>query len=183
MIPYVRALDGWSVALVNYRGFGQSTGTPSHARALADAALIYDALTQRPDLDPGRVVAMGYSLGTGVAVDLSAQRPVAGTVLVAPYDSMSLIGLKQSPLFAPLSGIMHRYFDSMARAPSISTPLLALIGTSDTAVPPALSKRLVAAWGGGAIVEVYEGENHDLLLHDNNSWSDIATFLDNSASN
>jgi hypothetical protein len=183
MIPYVRAFDGWSVALVNYRGFGQSTGTPSQKRALADAALIYDALTQRPDVDSERVIAMGYSLGTGVAVDLAAQRPVAGVVLVAPYDSMSLIGLKQSPLFAPLSGIMHRYFDSMSWAPSISAPVLVLIGASDAAVPPALSQRLAAAWGGEATVEVYEGENHDLLLHDNDSWSDIAAFLNNSTSN
>lgn len=182
MIPYVRAFDGWSVALVNYRGFGQSTGTPGHQRSLADAALIYDALTQRPDIDPERVVAMGYSLGTGVAVGLAAQRPVAGVVLIAPYDSMSLIGLKQSPLFAPLSGIMHRYFDSMTRAPSISATLLVLIGTNDTAVPPALSQRLAAAWSGEATVEVYEGENHDLLLHDNSSWSDIAAFLSKSAS-
>ena len=114
-IPYARKLAGWSVALVNYRGFAPSTGTPSQAHAFADATLIYDTLAQRPDVDPNRIVAMGYSLGTGVAVHLAAQRPMAGTILVAPYDSQSLIGLKQSPIFAPLAGIMHRYFDSIAR--------------------------------------------------------------------
>lgn len=142
MIPYVCAFDGWSVALVNYCGFGQSTGAPSQKRVLADAALIYDALAQRPVIDPERVVAMGYSLGTGVAVDLAAQRPMASVVPVAPYDSMSLIGLKQSPLFAPLSGIMHRYFDSITRAPSITAPLVVLIGASDAAVP----RRCLSAW-------------------------------------
>jgi hypothetical protein len=178
MIPYARQLDGWQVALVNYRGFGQSTGTPSHARALADAVLLYDTLVQRPDIDPQRVAAMGYSLGTGVAVQLAAVRPIAASVLVAPYDSMTLIGLKQSPLFAPLMGIMKRYFDSMALAPDIDTPLFALVGTADTAVLPERSLKLVEGWGGETQVNQYEGEDHNLLMHENSSWRDIAQFLE-----
>lgn len=177
MIPYVRELSGWTVALINYRGFGTSTGTPSQAHAFADATLIYDALSQRPDVDSDRIVAMGYSLGTGVAVYLSAQRPTAATVLAAPYDRMTLIGLKDSPLFAPLSGIMKPYFDSLSRVPTIRSPLLVLIGADDTAVPPALSQRLASNWGGQTTVKIYEGENHGLLLHENSSWSDIAKFL------
>ena len=176
-IPYARKLAGWSVALVNYRGFGPSTGTPSQAHAFADATLIYDTLAQRPDVDPNRIVAMGYSLGTGVAVHLAAQRPVAGTILVAPYDSQSLIGLKQSPIFAPLAGIMHRYFDSLSAAPGIHSPLLCLIGAADSVVPPALSLKLAGSWGGETEVKTYAGEDHNLLLHENSSWADISAFL------
>ena len=177
MIPYMRQLSGWSVALVNYRGFGVSTGTPSHAHALADAILLYDTLAQRPDVDRDRIVAMGYSLGTGVAVHLAAERPIAGTVLVAPYDQMTLIGLKQSPLYIPLGGIMKHYFDSVSRASEIQTPLLCLTGAADTAVPLERSLKLAGAWGGEAVLTTYEGEDHDLLLHENRSWSDIAAFL------
>ena len=176
-IPYARKLAGWSMALVNYRGFGPSTGTPSQAHAFADATLIYDTLAQRPDVDPNRIVAMGYSLGTGVAVHLAAQRPVAGTILVAPYDSQSLIGLKQSPIFAPLAGIMHRYFDSLSAAPGIHSPLLCLIGAADSVVPPALSLKLAGSWGGETEVKSYAGEDHSLLLHENSSWADISAFL------
>jgi uncharacterized protein len=176
-IPYARKLAGWSVALVNYRGFGPSTGTPSQAHAFADATLIYDTLAQRPDVDPNRIAAMGYSLGTGVAVHLAAQRPVAGTILAAPYDSQSLIGLKQSPIFAPLAGIMHRYFDSLSAAPGIHSPLLCLIGAADPVVPPALSLKLANRWGGETEVKSYPGEDHNLLLHENSSWADIAAFL------
>jgi pimeloyl-ACP methyl ester carboxylesterase len=177
MMPYAQTLDGWSVALINYRGFGQSTGTPSQANAFADATFIYDTLTQRPDIEADHVVAMGYSLGTGVAVYLSAQRPTAGTVLVAPYDSQTLIGIKRSPLYAPLMGIMHRYFDSISRAPRIKTPLLDLVGSADSVFPPELSQKLAAQWGGATNIKTYPGEDHDLLLHHNSSWADIATFL------
>jgi pimeloyl-ACP methyl ester carboxylesterase len=177
MIPFARKLDGWSVALVNYRGFGQSEGTPSQANALADATFIYDALTRRPGIAADRVVAMGYSLGTGVAVYLSEQRPTAGTVLVAPYDSQTLIGLKRPPLYAPLAGSLHRYFDSISRAPRIKTPLLVLVGSADSVFPPELSQKLAGQWGGAVEVKTYPGEDHDLLLHDNSSWADIKAFL------
>ena len=177
MIPYTRKLMDWSVALVNYRGFSPSTGTPSQARAFADATLIYDMLAQRPDIDPGRIVAMGYSLGTGIAVYLAEQRPVTGTILVAPYDSQTLIGLKQEPLYAPLTGVMKHYFDSIGRAPHIRSPLLCLIGAADPVIPPERSLRLVSQWGGATRVKTYPGEDHSLLLHENSSWDDISAFL------
>jgi uncharacterized protein len=177
MIPFAHQLDGWSVALVNYRGFGQSEGTPSQANAFADATFIYDTLTRRPDIDAKRVVAMGYSLGTGVATYLSEQRPTAGTVLVAPYDSQTLIGLKRPPLYAPLMGIMKRYFDSFSRAPGIKTLLLVLVGSADSVFPPELSHKLAGQGGGTVDVKTYPGEDHDLLLHHNSSWTDVKTFL------
>ena len=163
--------------MINYRGFGQSEGTPSQATAFADATFIYDTLTQRPDIDAGHVVAMGYSLGTGIAVYLSEQRPVAGTVLAAPYDSLTLIGLKHPPLYAPLSGILKRYFDSISRAPGIKNPLLVLIGSADPVIPPELSQKLAGQWGGVTDIKTYSGEDHDLLLHNNSTWADIKAFL------
>lgn len=177
MLPYVRQLDGWSVALVNYRGFAPSTGTPSQANAFADATLLYDTLARRPDIDPDRIVPMGYSLGSSVATYLAAERPVAATVLVSPFDAITLIGFKPDGLYAPLGGIMHRYFDSMARAPNIKTPLLTLVGAADPVVAPARSQALVDRWGGAAVVKTYEGEDHSLLLHANSSWNEIAAFL------
>lgn len=177
MIPYVRRLTGWSVALVNYRGFSPSTGTPSQERAFADATSIYDMLVQRPDIDSDRIVAMGYSLGTGIAVYLAEQRPVVGTILAAPYDYQTLIGLKQEPLYAPLAGIMKPYFDSIGRAPDIRSPLLCLIGAADPVIPPERSLRLVSQWGGETVVKSCPGEDHSLLRHENSSWDDISAFL------
>ena len=177
VIPFAKELDGWSVALVNYRGFGLSEGTPTHANVLADALFIYDLLVIHQDIDSDRVVAMGYSLGTGVAVYLSEQRPTIGTILVSPYDHWSLIGLKQTPLYIPLSGIMKPYFDSISLAPNIITPLLCLIGSEDVFVPPNRSVDLVNGWGGETKVISYPGEDHSLLFHHNSSWTDILDFL------
>jgi hypothetical protein len=177
IIPLAKKLSGWSVALINYRGFGLSEGTPTQSNTLSDALFIYDSLVVRPDIDPDHVVALGYSLGTGVAVYLSEQRATIGTILVSPYDRWSLIGLKQTPLYEPLAGILKPYFDSISRAPGIDTPLLCLVGTKDNFVPPERSQKLVEAWSGEIKMISYPGEDHDLLVHDNSSWTDVLDFL------
>lgn len=177
MIPYAQKLAGWSVALVNYRGFGFSEGVPTQAAALLDALTLYDALVKRGDVDPKRVAVMGYSLGTGVAVHLSAQRPVAGVVLAAPYDRLSLIGAKPLGVYAPVAFLMKPYFDSLSLAPGIRSPLLCLVGSADTSIPPERSFRLVEQWGGKSLIKTYPGEDHDLLFHTNPAWTDIQEFL------
>src|SRR5882762_8228837 len=63
---------GWSLLLVNYRGYGESEGRPGEKELLADALAVYDHAKRRPDVDRERIAAMGRSLGTGVAVHLAA---------------------------------------------------------------------------------------------------------------
>ena len=177
MVPFAQKLDGWSMALVPYRGFGQSEGTPTQANAFNDAALIFDTFAGRPDIDPTRIVSAGYSLGTGIAVYLSKQRPTVGTILVAPFDRTIIPGIRPSPIFAPLSAILKPYFDSASRAPAIRSPMLCLIGSADQAVPNERSLKLVSQWAGETVVKTYPNEDHGLLLHNNGSWADIRAFL------
>ena len=59
----------------------------------------------------------------------------------------------------------------------IKTPPLVLIGSADSTVPPELSQKLAGQWGGVTDIKTYPGEDHDLLLHNNSSWTDIASFL------
>lgn len=173
-----RLLAPWSVALVNYRGFGQSTGSPTPAAALADALWIYDILAQRPDVDPSRIVSAGYSMGTGMAVEVAEQRPVAGVVLFAPYDHLKLVSPGSSALYAPLQSLLKPYFNSIGKAPNISSPLLILVGSHDVVFPPSIARRLAAEWGGPAEVKLYEGEGHTLSERSDASWLDVRAFLD-----
>lgn len=177
LIPYAEKLEGWSVALVNYRGFGLSEGTPTHEKVLSDAVVIYDSLAELKEIDPNRIAVMGYSLGTGVAVYLTDQRPVTATILLAPYDSWTLIGLKQTIIYWPLRRIMKPYFDSLSLAPGIQTPLLCLTGEEDRVVPPDRSIRLAEAWGGEVSMVHYPGEDHYLIIHNDQSWKAILEFL------
>lgn len=177
MIPFAEKLEGWSVALINYRGFGLSDGTPTQSNVLKDSLIIYDTLSERGDIDPKNIVAMGYSLGSGVAVYLSDQRIVNATILVSPYDYWTMIGLNQSPIYKPLSGIMTHYFDSISLASRIKNPMLCLTGSEDSVIPPAVSQRLADSWGGEVTYIEYPGEDHSLLFHNNNSSRDVLDFI------
>ena len=170
------AFAPWSVAAFNYRGYGLSEGRPSETALVADALVIRDWLAQREDIDPRRIVVLGRSLGSGVAVQLAAIRPVRAVVLVSPYDSLRSLARKQYP-FVPVSLLLRHPFDSLARAPGIETPLLVVAGERDRLVPPAFSRRLHDAWAGPKRWALIEDADHNDLHARPGYWPAIRDFL------
>src|SRR5215471_9260085 len=144
LVEVAEKFAGWSLLLVNFRGYGESEGRPSESALFADALAIYDFAKNRPDVNPERIVAMGRSLGTGVAVHLAAERKLRGVILVSPYDSMVAVGSRHYP-FLPVSLMLRHRFDSLSRAPRIDAPLLALVAGDDRIVPPQHSRALFEA--------------------------------------
>jgi fermentation-respiration switch protein FrsA (DUF1100 family) len=166
----------WSLALVNYRGYGTSEGKPSEQNLFADALLVFDSLAKRSDVDRSRIVLVGRSLGTGVAVFVAAVRPVAEVILASPFDSMVEVGRRHYP-WLPVSLLLKHRFDSQTRAPHIQAPLLAIVGGRDTIIPPAHSKRLFEAWGGPKTwVDIPSADHNDLSGYPR-FWEAIASAL------
>ncbi len=166
----------WSLALVNYRGYGQSEGKPSEEALFSDAEMVFDALAARPDVDRSRIVLVGRSLGTGVAIHVASRRAAAGAVLVSPYDSMIAVGQRHYPLL-PVGLLLRHPFDSLARAPAITAPLVAIVGERDGIIPPEHSQRLFAAWGGPKRWVSIPGAGHNDLGAQRAFWQPIREFL------
>jgi pimeloyl-ACP methyl ester carboxylesterase len=168
---------GHSLLLVNYRGYGGSGGRPGESALFADALLAYDYAKQRGDVDASRIVAMGRSLGSGVAVHLAAHRPLAGMILVSPYDSVRALAQSIYP-WLPVRLLLRHPFDSLSRAGALAVPLLCLVAGNDGVIPPAHSRRLFDAWGGRdkRWVEV-PGAGHDEVSGEPVYWDEIASFL------
>lgn len=164
----------WAVALLNYRGYGESEGRPSERALFADALAIHDRLVA--DTGCARVVAFGRSLGSGVAVHLAAQRTLAGVVLVSPYDSVRAVAAAVYP-WVPVAWLLRHPFDSLATAPRIDVPLLALIAGDDRVIPPAHSRHLVAAWGGPARTVEVDGADHNDVAERPEYGAAIGEFL------
>ncbi|OGA26572.1 MAG: hypothetical protein A3I01_20425 [Betaproteobacteria bacterium RIFCSPLOWO2_02_FULL_65_24] len=165
---------GWSLLAFNYRGYGRSEGKPGEAELFADALQIYDYAARRAGA--GRVALMGRSLGSGVAVYLAAQRPVAGVILVSPYDSVESVAKGVYP-FLPISLMLKHRFDSLARAPGVKAPLLCLVASADRVIPRPHSERLYAAWGGPRQWREIRPADHDSLAGELDYWRAIAVFL------
>jgi len=176
LVPEFSRVPDWAALLVNYRGYGLSQGQPSERILYRDALALYDHMTRRSDVDPGRVIVIGRSLGTGVATYLASQRPVAGLVLISPYDSLVQVARDAYP-FLPVGLLLRHRFDSAARAPLIRAPLLALVAAQDDVVRPERSRRLVQVWGGPAQLEVLDGVDHNAVQSHSDYWKLIRAFL------
>jgi pimeloyl-ACP methyl ester carboxylesterase len=157
--------------LIDYRGYGSSEGQPSEQALAADALVWYDHFAASSP----RIVAFGRSLGSGVAVRLAAERPLAGLVLVAPFDSMVEVGKRHYP-FLPVSWLLKHRFDSLGLAPKITTPLLCIVATHDEVIPAEHAKRLYDAWGG-AKQWVELAATHNTIDGHPDYWPAIRAFL------
>ena len=169
-------LAPWSMAAFNYRGYGRSEGRPSEDALVADAIAIYDRITKRGDVDPSRIVVLGRSLGSGVAVQLAASRPVRAVMLVSPFDSLRSIARKQYPI-VPVSLLLKHPFDSLALAPDIEAPLLVIAGERDDLIPPRFSQRLHDAWAGPTRWTVIPDADHNDVHTRPGYWTAIREFL------
>lgn len=176
LIPKVSKLKGWSIALINYRGYGSSEGSPSEKVLYSDCLEIYDYFLGRDDINTNNIVAMGRSIGTGVATFLAEKRSASAVILVSPYDSIGSVVQKKCPII-PVNLLLKHKFDSISRAPSIKSPVLILVGTEDKLIPMWHSKRLAAAWGGEVTIEEIVGEGHNSLDDGEEYWNKIYNFL------
>jgi hypothetical protein len=161
---------GW--LLVDYRGYGSSGGSPSEAALVADAIQWYDSVAKSHK----SVYVFGRSLGSGVAVQLAAQRPVAGAILVAPFDSLVEVGKRHYP-FLPVSWLLKHRFDSVSVAPKVKAPLLCIVATDDEIIPVEHARRLYDAWGGEKRWVGLEGAGHNSTDNAANYWTSIIAFL------
>jgi pimeloyl-ACP methyl ester carboxylesterase len=166
----------WTIVAVNYRGYGGSEGEPGETALVADALAIYDAIAARPDVDARRIVAFGRSLGTGVAVKLGAARPLAGAILVSPYDSLVELGRTHYP-WLPVSWLLKHRFDSEAEARRAQAPLLAIVADGDSIVPRERSQALYDAWAGPKAWLVVPATGHNTLSEPDAFWAEVAGFL------
>ena len=164
--------SGWSFLLVNYRGYGLSSGKPGEAALFHDALAVYDRLAA----EFTGVAVMGRSLGSGVAVYLASQRKVCGSVLVSPYASIRALAQEIYP-YVPVRWLLKHPFDSLARAPGIETPVLALFAGQDRIIPPRHAETLLAAWGGTVEQRRFARANHDSIAGEAEYWRSIRTFL------
>lgn len=134
-------VDGTGLVALSYRGYAGSSGAPSEQGLLHDAAAAHAFTTARYEAE--RIVAWGFSLGTGVAVALASEHRVGKLILEAPYTSTADIAAS-SFWFVPVRLLMRDRFHSDKRIARVTVPLLVMHGANDLAIPIAFGERLFA---------------------------------------
>ncbi len=131
--------SGFGVLAVSYRGYGGSTGCPTEAGLAQDAESAYRAALERYRAD--RLIIVGASLGTGVAVNLASRREATALVLLAPFLSAMDVAARRCP-FLPVRRLMRDQFRSDSKISSVRRPGLGTHGERDRVVPIASGRRL-----------------------------------------
>ena len=165
-----------SFLLMNYRGYGKSTGKASEEALISDALFIFDEIIKKESIDRNQVILMGRSLGSGVAVQVAAQRTVGGLILVTPFDSLVEVARSHYPIFPVRLAIRHR-FESEKVAPNIKAPALILMGSADRIVPNRHSKALAQSWGGPVDTVTIQGSDHNSIQLFPEYWSAIGDYM------
>jgi pimeloyl-ACP methyl ester carboxylesterase len=163
-------------ALVNYRGYGASTGSPSEANLFADSLLVYDALSTRQGIDSTNISVFGKSIGSGVAVYVAQQRRVSRVLLATPYDSVTSVAQEKYPFF-PVGLLLKHKFDSLSRAKDIHVPVLILAAGDDKIIPVSHAATLAEAFGDYGTYRIIPGAGHNTIVNTPSYNSAVEAFL------
>lgn len=159
MLPYLQR--GYGVLLASYRGYGENPGSPTEEGLYADARAALDWLALQ-GIGPGAVVLYGESLGSGVAVQMAAERPVAALVLEAPFTSAVDVG-QAVYRWLPVGLLMKDRFDSLSKIDEVSAPLLLVHGEADRVIAPRFGRRLFEAANEPKTARFISGGGHSDL--------------------
>lgn len=167
---------GIGLLALSFRGYPGSTGRPSEDGLLIDGLAAHDWLAARMD---GPIVPLGQSLGSGVAVHIAAERPVAALVLVSAFDSVLAVA-QGAYFFLPVAPLIKDPFRSDLRIARAGQPKLFVHGRRDTIIPLARGEALFAAAPEPKRMVVLDGYGH------NDIWGDrlveeIAAFTEEAA--
>lgn len=162
-----------TIYLINYRGYGGSSGEPTEEGLYSDALAIFDEL----QLKHKRLSVMGRSLGTGVATYVAVTRAVQKLILITPYDSIEEIAKDQYPLF-PIGLLIKDTFNSLERAPFIKANTLMIVAGKDHLVPTKNTLRLIKAFRPEILkVKAFKNAGHGNVSHLDEYHKEIRDFM------
>ncbi|MCW8945177.1 MAG: alpha/beta hydrolase [Sedimenticola sp.] len=171
---FSRFFSSHTTYLVNYRGYGGSSGKPNEVALYADALAIYDQLRDQHS----SISVVGRSLGSGVATLLASKRVIKKLVLITPYDSIVALAKKSFPWF-PVALFMSERYDSLGRVSSIKAETLMLLAEHDLIVPREHSLTLAHAFPPTQLrVEEIKGSDHNSLSLSPSYYDLLQQFLE-----
>jgi pimeloyl-ACP methyl ester carboxylesterase len=151
------------VAAFHYRGYMPSTGETGASALQEDALLVHDFLRAR--LHPGRTVAVGMSIGSGVAAYLAGHRPLDGLILVTPFDSLAALSADHYP-WLPVRVLLRHSMEPIEDLRASRVPVAILSGGVDTTVPPARTEALRRALSNLVFSRTFPRSGHNDIYDD-----------------
>jgi fermentation-respiration switch protein FrsA (DUF1100 family) len=165
-----------AVLLLNYRGYGKSSGSPSQKNMFADALYVYDYIKSQTKQEYDRFILFGRSLGAGIAIYLASERRVDGIILVSPYDSIVNVAQGHYPIL-PVKMLLRHPFNSVSYIRNLNVPILVIAAEKDDIIPYKHTKNLVDQLGERCSEVVIKGAEHNDVHLKPLYWESIKNFI------
>lgn len=173
---------GYSTLLVDYRGYGRSTGSPSEEGTYRDAAASWRWLTDTRGFGARDIVIFGESLGGAVGCWLAAKHTPRALVITSTFTSAVDLGAEVYP-FLPVRLITRFKYDTLECLSSVRAPVLVVHSRSDDIVPFSHGEKLFAAAREPKEFLEIRGGHNDGFVFMRPEWGDaIGAFLAKSVS-
>jgi esterase/lipase len=151
----------FTVYLMDYRGYGLSTGVSSEVTIYKDALKLYDSIKVKHT----RISIGGRSLGTAVATYVSAHREVSKLALITPFDSIVNVAQERYPLY-PAHLLLHDKYDTVSRVKQIKAKTFIVIAQND---------KVVSRERTEALIRAFDPEQLEMAVIENRGHSDISS--------
>ncbi len=123
-----------NILIIDYRGYGKSSGKISEEGTEKDARAAYDFLISRREINPSQIFIFGRSLGAAIAIELATEIRTAGLILEAPFSSIEAMTNVIMP-WLPFKGSLKTKYDSIHKIQQVQAPLLVMHGDQDKVIP------------------------------------------------
>jgi pimeloyl-ACP methyl ester carboxylesterase len=156
--------QGANVIVSDFLGFGMSGGKPSEQGCYDTADAVYAHAVGRADVDPKKIVPMGWSLGAATAIDLASREPVAGVATFSAFTSMADMARRVLPIF-PSSLLLKHRFETERKIATLKCPIFLAHGRRDSIIPSFMSERLARVAGDRVVDTMFidEADHNDFF--------------------
>ena len=169
---------GLSVFIIDYQGYGRSSGSPSEAGTYQDARAAWSFLTGEQKLPPRQVIVFGRSLGGAVAVWLAAEYHPGALIIESTFTSIADLGKHYYP-YLPVQWLTRIRYPTLDRISGVRCPLLVIHSRDDEIIPFEQGQRLYsAAVEPKEFLQISGGHNDGFLLSAGIYSGGLQSFID-----
>jgi uncharacterized protein len=152
--------NNYEVWMMDYPGFGKSTGERTEEILYDDALLLYRMA--RANFSPDSIIIYGKSIGSGIAAELAAVRDCKMLMLETPYYSMRSLASHYFPVY-PVASIFNYSFPINEYFEKITAPVIIFHGADDEIIPYKQSEKLVQIKKETELVTIEKGKHNTLF--------------------
>ncbi len=140
-------LLGYNFLIIDYRGYGKSSGEITEDGLYLDAKAAFQFLKNDKGFSTQEIIIYGRSIGTGVATELASKQHAKGLILEAPFSGLKKLANQKMPLLIPSLFLKYK-FDNIGKINKVKSPVLFIHGSKDQLIPPTHTDDLYNAFEG-----------------------------------